>query len=114
MRIVDHKTFLSLPAGTVFSKYSPGAFDSLAIKGETVGTIDFFVQEIDSAVDAEDSSDLYEKLEAAQATGTSLTMDFSCEARDGMFEPDQLFAVWEKADVEGLIARLQQCLPVLT
>ena len=113
MRIVDHKTFLAMPAGTVFSKYSPGAFDSLAIKGETVGTIDFFVQEIESAVDADHSGDLYDKLEAAQHKGASLSMDFNCEGRDGLFEPEQLFAVWEKADVEGLIARLQQCLPVL-
>lgn len=114
MRIVDHKTFLSLPAGTVFSKYEPYAFDSLAIKGSSIGDIDFFVQEIETAVDSDHSGDFYDKLDAAQTKGASLAMDFNCESRDGLFEPGQLFAVWEKADVEGLIARLQQCVAVST
>jgi hypothetical protein len=38
-------------------------------------------------------------------------MDFACEGRDGCFESDdQMFAVWERADVEALIARLSATL----
>lgn len=35
MRIVDRKTFLAMPIGTVFSKYEPCVFGNLCIKGET-------------------------------------------------------------------------------
>lgn len=113
MKIVDHKAFLSMPAGTVFSKYEPCFFGPIAIKGDTTaGGIDFFVQEIDNAVACDSSTQQFEILETAERTGSSVALDFSCEGRDGLFEPEQLFAVWEKVDVEALIVRLQQCVAV--
>jgi len=40
----------------------------------------------------------------------SVEVDFENTSRDGMFEDEQLYAVYEKEDVEKLIARLQQTL----
>jgi len=40
-----------------------------------------------------------------------LTMDFDSYGRDGLFDGDQLFAVWESNDVKALIERLTLCLP---
>ena len=56
----------------------------------------------------------FDKLHDALENGTSLDMDFRCSGRDGCFEKDQLFAVWEKKDVEMLISRLQECIHPLT
>ena len=108
MKIVSLSIFLSLPPGTLFSKYSPCAFDELLIKGDSCsGAPDFFYQSIASAVDCNGSSDLMDVLDKAERDGTSVSMDFDCQGRDGMFEQGQLFAVWESADVEAFMTRLQ-------
>lgn len=109
MRIVDRKTFLALPAGTVFAKYEPFYFEELTIKGDTWKD-DFQVQAIADAVDCAGSSDFSIQLDMAERTGQSIPMDFYCMGRDGCFNEDQLFAVFEPADLAGLITRLQEAL----
>lgn len=47
-----------------------------------------------------------EALLRGEATGEDLAMDFDCLGRDGLFDRNQLFAVWSADDVRGLIARL--------
>lgn len=109
MKIVDLVTFRALPAGTLFSKYVPCYFEALTIKGET-WEYDFLTQQIADAIACTGSDDFSAKLDHAQFTGASLTMDFDCQGRDGCFDKEQLFAVWERADVEALITRLQETL----
>lgn len=109
MRIVDRKTFLAMPAGTVFAKYAPCYFEALAIKGDTWGD-DFLVQWIADAIECTGSSDFDARLFHAQEFGDSLPMDLNSAGRDGCFDMDQLFAVFESADVVGLIVRLQEAL----
>lgn len=106
MRIVDRKTFLAMPEGTLFSKYQPCVFEDLLIKGESLEN-DFFYQSISGAIDSNDSGEFVDLLDKAKSEGVSLAMDFECEGQDGLFDDDQLFAVWERADVEKLIARIQ-------
>jgi hypothetical protein len=112
MKIINRPAFLKLPAGTVYSKWEPCVFGELLIKGDTLPTApDWFYQSIADAIDHTGSSDFSDKLFAAAETGESLRMDFACEGRDGCFESDdQMFAVWERADVEALIARLSATL----
>jgi hypothetical protein len=109
MRIVDRKKFLAMPAGTVFAKFKPCYFEELMVKGETWGN-DFTYQDIADAIACTDSGDFADKLDDAVEHGTSVAMDFDCYGRDGCFTPDQLFAVYEQADVEGMIALLQRSL----
>lgn len=113
MKIVDHKTFLALPAGTLFSKYTPISFGDLSIKGDTLpGDVgDFVSLTLSDAVDHTSSADLMDKLDAARTESASMPMDFDAGSRDGMFDADQSFAVWEPQDVFALIARLQSTLP---
>lgn len=116
MRIIDRQTFLSLPPGVLFSKYTPMNFGDICIKGETYYAtdghgIDFSYQQIVDSVACSGSAELWDILLAAQERGVPFEMDFDSEGRDGMFAPDQLFAVWEKRDVESLVARLQRLLP---
>ena len=106
MKIVDRKTFLSLPVGALFSDYEPCIFGELLIKGESWSE-DYFTQKLSSAISCSSSDEFGKILEHARETGASVAMDFSCEARDGCFNEDQLYAVWERGDVEALIQRLQ-------
>jgi len=113
MKIVNRPTFLKSPAGTLYSKWEPCIFGELLIKGDTLPNgNDWFYQSIADAFEHL-GHDFSDKLFVAAETGESLRMDFACEGRDGCFESDeQMFAVWEPADVQGLIERLQVALQV--
>lgn len=108
MRIVDLKTFRTMPEGTVFMKYEPCCFDELCVKGRTLEN-DFLYADIVGEIEAESSDEFSAKLTAAENTFASIPMDFNCYTRDGCFDPKQLFAIYEKQDIEGLIAKLQEC-----
>lgn len=110
MRIVNLETFRSLPANTVFSKYEPCVFEGIAIKGDT-WEFDFLVtSNISDAVECSGTGEFGEILFRAQSTGESVNMDFESQGRDGCFDKDQLFAVWEDKDVCDLIDRLKRCI----
>jgi hypothetical protein len=111
MKIVDRATFLALPAGTVFTKYQPANLGAPAIKGETVAGVDFVVQPLDPwFLGARGSEGYIDILFAMQGGQASPPVDYDCGGRDGLFDQDQLFAVWDRADLEALIARLQRAL----
>lgn len=111
MKIVDRKAFLALPENTLFSKYEPCSFEELTIKGESwLHCDDFLTQGVVDAIECSGPHEWADKLFDSQENGTSMKMDFDCQGRDGCFDADQLFAVWELQDVEALIARLQLCL----
>jgi hypothetical protein len=109
MKIVDRKTFLALPEWTVFSKYTPCIFGELQIKGSTLKSSgDFCAYSITSAIDRDSSEDFFDKLERMEKNGEAVPMDFDSGGRDGCFDLDQLFAVWDEQDVRKLIGRLEQ------
>lgn len=107
MRIVNIEEFMNLPKGTVYSKYEPCIFNGLMIKRENSGLIDFFYADLIGNVDCQDSNDYFDKCDEAQKSGISLKLDFEIMGRDGMFDKNQLFAVYEKYDVENLIKSLK-------
>lgn len=109
MKIVNRETFLSLPAGTVFSKYSPCIFGDLCIKGDTLDHCDdFLYQGIVDEIEAGGMGEFSMRLESATQHGTELAMNFDQMGRDGCFDADQLFAVWSAVDVMKLVKRLLQ------
>jgi len=114
MRIVDRQTFLAMPEGTVFAKYDPSIIrepmvkcDSIAIRGELK---DFRYVSLTDEVDCSDSQECIDIKEAAVLEGTSFALHFNTQNRDGLFDAGQLFAVWDRDDVEGLISRIQMAL----
>lgn len=109
MKIVDRKTFLALPAGTLFAKYTPCLFGSLEIKGESL-TNDFFAQELSAPIKCAGDYEFSDILYRAEADGCEVELDFCNEYRDGLYEKDQLFAVYSKEDVCLLISRLEATL----
>lgn len=110
MKIVNLPQFLALPPDTLFSKFAPCYMEELLIKGDSLHECDdFCFQSIADAIESNSSRDWSDKIFDAKNNGTSLRMDFDCQGRDGCFEKDQLFAVWEKEDVMALINRLKRC-----
>lgn len=113
MKIVDRKMFIAMPEGVVFAKYEPCNFGDLCIKGESItweNGNDFYYQDINAAVDSHSCGEFADKLFESQEKGTSVGMNFHVQGRDGLFDKDQLFAVWEPEDVRALIARLEETL----
>jgi len=106
MKVLNRKEFLALPSGVLFSNFEPCYFQEIRVKLQTSGN-DFIYQDINSAIKCDSSEEFNEKMFEATEKGTELEMDFECAGRDGMFDADQLFAVWNKDDVKSLIKLLE-------
>lgn len=110
MKIVNLERFRAMPEGTVFSKYAPQYFEDTRVKGATWET-DFLYADLSAeAVACSGSEERDRLIYAAEHEGSNLKMDFDLYGRDGYFESEQLFAVWEKEDVLALVAKLNDCL----
>ncbi|MEW5058379.1 MAG: hypothetical protein AB1Y25_12245 [Cycloclasticus sp.] len=109
MKIINLKEFRQLPAGVLFMKYEPCVFEDLQAKGKTLEG-DFVTENITYWPDCNGSGDMVDKLEEAEKTDKSILLDFDACGRDGCFEKDQLFAVYDKRDVEMLMDKLNRCL----
>lgn len=110
MRIVNLQQFRDMPEGTVFMKYTPQFFGELKIKGET-WDCDFIYASITTEIECSGSEEWDEILDKAEKDSAySIPMDFDCGGRDGLFDDEQLYAVYEEKDVIGLINALQYTL----
>jgi hypothetical protein len=109
MKILNLEQFLQMRPGTVFAKYAPAYFEDICIKGDSLETRDFINVALLS-VRANSSDELDGILEDAEMNGSEFALDLDFWGRDGCFERDQLFAVYEREDVEQLISKLNACL----
>lgn len=107
MRIIGLKEFLSLSDGTVFMKYSPCNFEGLSVKLQSLDN-DFVYQDMATEVESESSGELFDILDDSERNGSSFNLDFDCGSRDGMYDQDQLFAVYEVDDMNGLTKALSK------
>lgn len=109
MRIINLKQFRESPKGTVFMKYVPCSFGELNMKGET-WEYDFLLQNLVSEIKCESSNQESNILDKAENDNAySVDLDLDCFSRDGCFEDDQLFAVYEQKDIDNLIQELKTC-----
>jgi hypothetical protein len=104
-----------MPAGTLFSKYAPCFTEGFSIKGESITFADglprdFGEQDLLMPVACFGSESLDRILDDGEIDGESFAIDLNCQGRDGCFDHDQLFLVWDRADVKALMARLQEAL----
>lgn len=99
MRIYNRREFMALPAGTVFCKGRPAVFEGLRVKGETDGN-DFEVRDL-KWIDANDSGQAFDRLDEMEKNGASYPME-TAYGRDGFFDEQDVFLVYEPADLEEL------------
>ena len=111
MKIVNKMEFYALPKGTLYSDYSPYIFNDLKVKQSTIydesKPIDFIYESLIGNIDADSSGHFVDMLDDAEKNKNSLPMDFECSERDGLFEEEQLFAIYEKNDLEDFIKKLK-------
>ena len=97
MRIVDRKTFLAMPAGTIFAQGKQWYFGNLEVKGGTIGENDFGYFD-PCWVDAHESGEAVARLDEMLSTGRSYPMTDGF-GRDGSFEDDAIFMIFERDDL---------------
>ena len=108
MKIVNLETFLKLPSGTLFIKrdYCAG----LCIKEESIHeSNDFFYMDTTDAIECEGDIERERIFHTSELTGKSFNMDFETGMRDGAFDDDQMFMIFENKDVIELINKLKEC-----
>jgi hypothetical protein len=109
MKILNRKQFLKMPSNTLYTKYAPCWFGSLMVKFES-GSSDWNYESLNDPVKCNSSEEMFKILEHSKTSGDSFDIEFGIQSRDGGFDEDQLFVVWEKADIRKLILVLQNCL----
>jgi hypothetical protein len=112
MRVYRRADFMQLPPGTLFCKIGEAwIFEgSLAVKGETLAGDpgDFYDRDL-CTIDFGDSNELFERLEAMRDSGASFPLN-TAESRDGLYDREALFLVYEKADLEELQRVIQEAI----
>lgn len=110
MRIVDRKAFLALPEGTFYAKCerfpsSLGFHGTLSIKYESYSNDWRYIDVVDIEPSEAEQYDVAEALidahVAMQDRGASYPMCNST-SREGLFDEDQLFLIFERDDLLNL------------
>jgi len=113
MKIVNRDTFMHLAKGTIYSYYTPSIFEGLYIKtsepdelyhDSTKKTLNDFVcvPLIDGFVKGSyDNNVNHEEMDHFE-------FDLDCSTRDGMYEEDQLFAIYDENDILQLVSKLTE------
>lgn len=104
MRILRRSEFMKLPAGTLFAKGTPTGnphmFDTIHVKGENIAN-DFYARDL-TWIDGNTSELTHERLAGMLRDGTSYPLDNSI-MRDGCFEENDVFLVYEHDDLQQLV-----------
>lgn len=108
MKIVNRKEFLALPSGIVYSLYRPQVISGLFIKQESYSN-DWNYQDMIDSVDCNSSEERADILFGAEYA-ENFRMDYYSIDRDGLFEEDQMFIVYDQDDMASLINRLMDTL----
>lgn len=114
MKIINREEFLKQSEGILYSEYKPFSFYGLYVKGNTIsseehGNFDYNELGLIGNINADNSDELYYKLDVAEKISRKLNLDFECGMRNGGFDGEQLYAVYEQKDIEGLINVLKSC-----
>ena len=121
MKIVDRKTFLAMPEGTVYAKWGNGGeypkdqdltYGEVAVKGETVAGVDWVEETLMAwPEDCTNSGEWSDAMIAAINGAPTAPLRIGDDGgRDGLFEEAQLFAVFDRIEVERLVALFQNSL----
>jgi hypothetical protein len=115
MRIINRAEFLKMPVGTLYIKYKPYYFEGLEVKEDSGGLDnDWCASEltgISTIKEGDNSGDIMDALDRYVETGESFELEIDGYGRDGGFDDDELFAIYEPQDIQQLIDRLTKLLP---
>ena len=107
MRIVNRKEFLAMPSRTMYCKYKcMGIFGDLCIKYQSLEN-DWYYLTLADFDDCNDSVEFVNKLDQMEKDSkVSYPLNCDTTARDGLFEDDEMFMVYDDSDVMRMIKLL--------
>lgn len=113
MKIVNRDEFLKCPAGTIFSHYQDVIFEGLMVKGDSIvgddgDNIDFWYENLIGNIKSSGSNDFIDKILRARESESSLELEWDSHERDGLYDKEQLYAVYDKKDHFQLIQNLSR------
>jgi hypothetical protein len=100
MRLYNRKDFLNLPSGTIYAKGKKWYFGGLNIKGETLGNDWAYLEPC--WISACNSGEADCRFEQMLEKGLSYPGE-DAFGRDGYFDNDDIFLVFESPDLKELI-----------
>jgi hypothetical protein len=110
MRILNKEEFLALPVGVIYccnrDRHHVG-FSDLRIKDETVSASDWFEVTL-TQYEHNDTGELCDRHDEMLA-GKSYPLEISA-CRNGLFEEENIFLVYEASDIAKLIIQLEGCI----
>jgi hypothetical protein len=84
----------------------PNIIDGLYIKNESLGN-DWYYQDLINSIECNDSGEYTDKLfKARDDPKYELRQDYNVNQRDGLFNEEQLFLIYDKDDAMKLIITL--------
>jgi hypothetical protein len=99
MRIYNKKDFLKLPDGTFFAKGIQWSMDGFCIKGNSLENDFYYLNLVN--IDFFNSKELSDRYEEMLSHGSSYPINQN-EGRDGMFDDEDIFLVFEIEDLEKI------------
>ena len=118
MKIVNKQEFYKLPSGTLFSYYKPCIINDLMVKLDTITSgiyngdpIDFYYKDLISNVNT-DNGEYSEILINAQENKVDFDLDFEVASRDGLFEDDALYVVYNSGEIKELANKIAECIGI--
>ncbi len=114
MKIVDLKTFLTLPENTVFCKI-PELYliEDINIKHANRGDKDWFYWSLNN-VEWGDAEEFINRMDDMVKNGASYPLSDLEDSvdHDGLYDENPLFLIYEKEDIQAIIDKLTKCLEV--
>jgi hypothetical protein len=111
MKLLKLDDFLKLPPGTVYCVGEKWYFNGPRIKGNSImSSRDWFEGSIDM-IECDSTEEMWDRLEKMRETGASYPLEIA-ESRNGLFNEDALFLVYEKHDLEVLRSAIQQAIHI--
>lgn len=113
MRIISRDELLKLGHEALVATYEPICFGEPFILTEASEHDFTKVELIPWPEDVNDSADLMDRLAEVEKGEPYGTLDYDCTIRDGLFDHEQKYAVFERHDLEILIHRLKAVLATM-
>ena len=111
MKVLERKEFLQLNTKPIlFQKFRPMVLESLRIKyNNTFNNKDFYYEDLlgvnikTNNYEPNDSDELYELWEKVVKGKENFEREYYTSYRDGLFDEDELYLVYDDEDIEKLI-----------
>lgn len=107
MRIVNLEQFLQMPVGTLYAVGEPWSFGSVQVKQASLTNDWIYINPC--GIENSDTGQWLDRLQEMKDQGASYPMD-TATMRNGAFNNDAIFLVWERPDLIRLRAMVEEAI----